>query len=59
MASNWGCVVFAETAAVAREHRLGYLQSDASEGQESNFDHRTSCLPSKQPFLRFCDCEFS
>jgi len=30
-------LVLAETAAVAREHRFGDLQSDPSEGQESNF----------------------
>jgi hypothetical protein len=42
--------VFAETAAVTRKHRLGNLQSDASEGQESDFGHRTSCLHSKQRF---------
>jgi hypothetical protein len=52
-------LMLAETAAVTREHRLGHLQSDASEGQESVFGHRTSCLDSKQRFLRTCDCEFS
>jgi len=43
-------LVFAETAAVAREHRPGHFQSDASEGQESDLGPRTSCLHSK---LRF------
>jgi hypothetical protein len=52
-------LVLAETAAVARKHRLGDLQSDPSEGQESDFGHRTSCLHSKQRFSRTGDCGFS
>jgi hypothetical protein len=52
-------LVFAETTAVAREHRLGDLQSDAGKGQESDFGHPTSCLHSKQQFPRTWDCEFS
>src|SRR5713226_9255116 len=43
-----GELVLAETASVAREHRLGDLQGDAGKRQESDFDHRTSCLGSKQ-----------
>jgi hypothetical protein len=46
-------LVLAETAAVARTH------SDASEGQESDFGHRTSCLHSKHQLPSPCDCEFS
>ena len=41
-------LVFAETTAVARKHRPGDLQGDASERQESDLGHRTSCLGSKQ-----------
>jgi hypothetical protein len=52
-------LVFAETAAVARKHRFGDLQSDANKGQESDFGHRTSCLPSKQQFPKTWDYEFS
>jgi hypothetical protein len=41
-------LVLAETASVARKHRLGDLHGDASERQESDSGHRTSCLRSKQ-----------
>jgi len=54
-----GKLVLAETAAVARKHRLGDLQSDPSEGQESDFGHLASCLHSKHRFPSSCDCEFS
>src|SRR6516164_2239091 len=54
-----GELVFAETAAVARKHRFGDLQGDPSEGQESDFGHRTSCLHSKQRFSGTYDREFS
>jgi hypothetical protein len=43
-------LVFAETAAVTREHRPADLQRDASKRQEPNSGHRTSCLDSKQLF---------
>src|SRR5579875_988498 len=51
--------VFAEPAAVARKHRLGDLQGDPSEGQESDFGHRTSCLDSKQQFRTVGYLQFS
>jgi hypothetical protein len=41
----------AEVGSVARKHRLGNLQGDASERHESNFDNRTCCLRSKQQTL--------
>jgi hypothetical protein len=43
-------LMLAESAAVERKHRLGNFQSDANEGQESDFGHRTSCRGSKQQF---------
>src|SRR4029077_13373351 len=52
-------LVLAETASVTREHRLGDLQGDASERQESDFGHRASCLDSKQQFQRTGYLEFS
>jgi hypothetical protein len=42
-----GKLPFAKTASVARKHRPGDLQSDASKRQESDFGHRTSCLHRK------------
>jgi hypothetical protein len=51
--------VLAETASVTWEHRLGDLQSDASERQESDFGHCTSCLGSKQQFQPIWYLEFS
>jgi hypothetical protein len=52
-------LVFAESASVAREHRLRDLQGDASKGQESDFGHRTSCLDRKQQFQSTRYLEFS
>ena len=52
-------LALAETAAVARKHRFGNLQSDAGERQESDFGQGTSCLDSKQQFPRTWGCEFS
>jgi hypothetical protein len=52
-------LVPAESASVAREQRLGDLQGDAGERQESNFGHGTSCLGSKQQFQPLRYLEFS
>jgi hypothetical protein len=52
-------LVFAESASVVREHRLGDLQGDASKGQESDFGPRTSCLDRKQQFQSARYLEFS
>jgi hypothetical protein len=51
--------MFAESASVTREHRPTDLQGDASERQESDFGHRTSCLDSKQQFQSIWCLEFS
>jgi hypothetical protein len=52
-------LVFAEPAAVTRQHRAADLQGDASEGQESYFGHGTSCLRSRQQFRTGGYLEFS
>jgi hypothetical protein len=52
-------LVFAESAAVARKHRLADLQGDPGERQESDFGHGTSCLGSKEQFQPIRYLEFS
>jgi hypothetical protein len=52
-------LVFAESASVTREHRLGDLQGDASKRQQSDFGHRASCLDSKQQIQSTGYLEFS
>jgi hypothetical protein len=52
-------LVLAESASVAREHRLADLQGDARKGQESDFGHGASCLGSKQQIQSTAYLEFS
>jgi len=52
-------LLLAEMASLAREHRPRNLRGDATEWQESDFGHRTSCLNSKQQFHLIGSIEFS
>jgi hypothetical protein len=52
-------LVLAESAAVTRQHRLGDLQGEARQGQESHFGHGASCLGSKQQMQGASYLEFS
>jgi hypothetical protein len=54
-----GELVFAETASVAREHRLRDFEGDAGKRQESDLGHRSSCLGGKQQFQGTGYDEFS